>query len=751
MEAVEPTGTSAVSVTGRRGSEHPPFEVLGALAFELLDAPDGATAPWRRAEHLADAFAQAGVPLSEPGRDALVGGVAGVGLPTVSLSVRLSAFQAFRKLLSSRMGRGKRVLLVVDDADTLDAESRAVIEQLARGDALDEVDVRALLVRETPAAPDDATVRAHDVSVAPLGLDRAVHLLEELAGIDGPRAAALAQRSSGLPSVLVELVSGASRDVDAPWPRLHRLDDEARIVLEAAATFDGDIPLRAIVPIASAASVGPEAADEALDLLLIDRVLVAVKRPAARAERTVRFACEALAETVRRDTPAERRRELHRAASSWLGFDCLDGFHGTTALRADHAEKAGDMAVCAWALSEAGRWGAAIGHKRAEEHLGRALTLARSSAEARAAVDEPMVLAELARIALARGEPETAELLAEDGLARVERDRTTLAARLHRIAGQALVDRRVLDRAVARLDEALRVLGPDGDVMERASSLATKGWIRGYLEGRTDEGLGLMIQASDVAARIDDPSFRASLCGRLGASYLRAGDWDGQLRTNLLDLGLSTRAHDVGGMIRAHINIGVCYTNRGLVGLARAHTEEARRLARRYGRISSAQVAINNLAMIAADDGRFDDAETIAEEVVALASRSGLRAALSETWATLARARAAHGDAPGAHAALAHARESADGAYDKELADRLEGALLVRDGDVARAVALLAEVVERNEYDPYERANTRVVLAHALRAAGRTHEADAHDRRADTLYAALGADSAHERSRWLLS
>jgi hypothetical protein len=124
-------------------------------------------------------------------------------------------------------------VLVVDDADALDAESRSVLEQLARGDARPELDVRVLLVRESTVAPDEPTVAQLDVAIAPLGADQAVRLLADLAEVEHTRAAALAIRAGGLPSVLVELVSGTSRKIDAPWPRLHGLGDATRVVLEA--------------------------------------------------------------------------------------------------------------------------------------------------------------------------------------------------------------------------------------------------------------------------------------------------------------------------------------------------------------------------------------------------------------------------------------------------------------------------------------------------------------------------------------
>ena len=108
-------------------------------------------------------------------------------------------------------------------------------------------------------------------------------------------------------------------------------------------------------------------------------------------------------------------------------------------------------------------------------------------------------------------------------------------------------------------------------------------------------------RALEIAAEISAPAFRASLCGRLGANYLRAGNWDGQLDANREDLHLSRRARDAYGQVRAHINLGVCYTNRGDLDRARMHTEAALSLADRCGAQGAAQIAHNNLAMISVD------------------------------------------------------------------------------------------------------------------------------------------------------
>ena len=243
-----------------------------------------------------------------------------------------------------------------------------------------------------------------------------------------------------------------------------------------------------------------------------------------------------------------------------------------------------------------------------------------------------------------------------------------------------------------------------------------------------------------IAAEVDTPAFQARLCGRLGANQLRAGDWDGQLATNLRDLGLSGIASDISGVMRAHINLGVCYTNRGLLGLARAHTAEAARLADDHGILRAGQIAWNNLAMIAADEGRWADAEAAAEASRERCSSDALEVA--ETWEVLLRCRLAAGDRSGAREALAVLERKATGA-ERPLAVRAAARFLEASDAVAALEAILAEGIG----DPYDRAKTQLALADARRAAGDSAGADSLEREADEVLRFLGADPALERRR----
>lgn len=354
-------------------------------------------------------------------------------------------------------------------------------------------------------------------------------------------------------------------------------------------------------------------------------------------------------------------------------------------------------------------------------------------------MDRPAVEAALAELEI-RADPaagfERAGRVVDEALP----ERKVLRARMRRLQAQVKIDERDSKSALMLLDLGLALLDDPADPEEQAELLSSKGWVLGYLMGDNDSGIALGQRAIAIAAEVDTPAFQARLCGKLGANQLRAGDWDGQLATNLRDLGLSGIAQDVFGVMRAHINLGVCYTNRGLLGLARAHTAEAARLADDHGTLRAAQIAHSNLAMIAADDGRWADARSSVEASRARCSSEAME--IAETWEVMLRCRLADGDEAGAQAALDRLDQLATGA-ERALAVRAA----TRSMAPEEAMDALDAVLSQGIGDPYDRAKTELALARAHRAAGDDVGAAALEHRADQVFTTLGANPTLERQR----
>ena len=765
-------GAQVFLVTGRRGVRSPPFEVLGSLALDVAGAA-GVTPAWVAAERLSAALDAAGVASDDIGRDALIAGLVGVGLPTAGGSVRHSAYRAFRALLAhagaeaersrvAGVARGSRAsepadgtlraasaLLCVDDADEIDEDSMAVLELVARGDG--GAVPRIVLTATRAIAPVDRGTRIAGVTLGPLAHEPSVQILVALTDRVEDALDDAAREGRGVPADLTEIAAGVVSAGEGPFleRRLAALQPRIEAVLQAVAAWGGDAPTRSLLPMARRIdpTLDDSTAHAAVDRLLLDGVLTRVPNPAAAIEPVVRFTCERVRRRVLATTDDATRAALHDAIVSFLVDESYDASLGVQAILAEHAEGAGDLATAAHAHATAGRLGAAASRADASAHLAMALTLARSAEDAAHAVDEPALLAELAALAIQRGEAETAELFAQQGIAIVEEERRALRARLHRIVADAHTQRRRFEPAMEALGRAIAALGEDGDPIELASALAMEGWALAYLDGRIEEGLALGERARDVASQIDAPEFRARLCGRLGGIYLRAGRWDDQLGTNLEDLGLSTSARDVAGVIRSHINIGVAYTNRGLTALARAHTEQALDLARRYGYRAAEHVAMNNLALIAVDEQRHADAEELALAAQKIAERNDL-GGIGETRCTLARVALARGDTNAAEVQIEQMLAGADSEVDHEMATRLEAMLHCARGRPDLATELLRGHAATPAPDPYERACTELVFASAQRAMGLAADAARSDETAADVLERLGADPEHERRKW---
>lgn len=183
------------------------------------------------------------------------------------------------------------------------------------------------------------------------------------------------------------------------------------------------------------------------------------------------------------------------------------------------------------------------------------------------------------------------------------------------------------------------------------------------------------------------------------------------------------------------MNIGVCHTNRGLLTLARAHAAESAHLAERYGALAIGMIAENNLAMIAADDERWEDALHHAAASKALAERRGV-VPVAETHVALARAHHARGELAQRDEECRLVAERAKGA-EAGMAARIRAVF----ADPKSADDALTAVLEAGISDPYERATTQ--LARAL-----IRSDPEERRRAEEVLEQLGADVDLEVRRW---
>ncbi len=684
--------------TGRRATDAPPMETIAALAVDLVGASVGP--PWVVAERLALALDTVGGGALRLGRDALTQGVLGITRRPPLGGARLETFRAMHLLRPP----GRPLTLLVDDADRIDADSLEILRDLARGG------VGVVLASCSEDAADPS------VHVPALSMDRRL----VLAGDE-----ALAHSDATLADLALAggLRQGQSKSAEARIR--HALDiigSAEHDALAIAALLHGEAPVRALGALGGAAGV------DAVDALMDVGWIIPVAHAAARAENWCRLRSPLLEACIRDATREDRTRPLEVAR--WFTRQCFDQSLGVLETVADLATHAGEEKLAAFAAAEVGRRAATLHDPNAQRWIQRALDSATEGTSS--AVDSASLRVELAQLHALAGETESCEREALAALGELGEERRLLRARALGCLGRARAELGDPEASVQRFRQAVHAV-EGSDPTELATALSSLAWQLGYGMGQTAEAIALMQRALQEAERIDTPLFRARLCGRLGAVQLRAGDWDGQLITNWTDLGLSMLAGDISGVVRGHINIGVCFTNRGLLTLARAHTEEAAFLAEAHGGWTAAHIAQNNLATIACDQHRHDDAVFHVATANRLAARRGV-SPLCETWAVRVRLCIRAGDLAGARAAWTLMQESARGA-ERPLCARI-GALL-EDG-TERLQAAVAEGIA----DPYDDAATRLSLA--ARRGDEPAESAAIARLIE-----LGADPDLERRRWL--
>lgn len=705
-----------VQVCGRRDVESPPLECLASIVLGLLDAP--AREPlWRSAERIHQLVVSLELEDTASAEDALLGGLLGVGPSADARSAVMASVEVLQ-----RMTEAEPTLVVIDDADNVDPSTWEVLA------ALSESPLRVLRVlRENPTDPAASDADA-SANVYALPDFQSREVLWQLFGGEGapPKGSA------------ADLRALSALKLDSDQPAFDELPVDIAHALRAAHALGADIPERGLHELGTS--------EATLHSLLAMGVLVRVENSCARHERWLRAPSAVLRRLALASLSAPERAQtdLRPLAVRWLSRCCRDAPNTNLPRVGRLAEACGLISSAAYAWSEAGQLAGRAQRPTAARDLERALELNAQllSQHEDEAIDRPRVLAQLAAAHLAANRHTQADERAAEALEGLS-DRVVLRTRLLRLRAQAAMAAMDNERALTLLREGVELIGSDGDPMESANTHAVLGWLLGYRMGRNEEGIALGLEALRIASRIMAPAFQASLCGRLGANYLRAGDWDGQLRANQRDLQLSADGRDIYGQVRANINLGVCFTNRGALELAREHTERAYVLGIRHGARAAASVAANNMALIASQDSQPDEATVWVGRVVEL---SGGEIA-TETRLSEARVHMLRGDSAEARLVLARAAIQADHA-DKEHLARVGALIALADAKPEQAYEWTARALETPASDPYERATTQLTHSACLRAVNKNDEASALEAKADASLRKLGADVALERRRW---
>jgi DNA-binding CsgD family transcriptional regulator len=578
---------------------------------------------------------------------------AALGLNEGRASERFLVFAGCLSLLAAA-AEERPVLCVVDDAHWLDAASADAVLFVARRLGAEAV---AILVgaRESERGHFDAPGLPL-LTLGGLGGEAAAALLEEGAGV---RAAAavrdrLVEQTRGNALALLELPSGlteAQMTGSEPLPDALPLTDQVeaaflgraaalhesaqRLLLIAAADDSEDLP----TVMRAAKSFGVD----------VDALTVIEEAGLLRVRGThVEFRHPLVRSAVYGSAPSALRRRAHQVLAAALPDGEADADRRAWHLASAALEPDADVVsaleeAAARAESRAGHLAAARAYERAAElsadsaDRGRRLVFAARAAslagrdvqavtladQAQTQVDDPLLLAELARVrgeaATFRGRPaDVIELLLEAARATAQAA-PAQALELLMSASRAGVEAGVVTSIaeVARLAEAVSVARADEPALFMRRMLTGQG---AMWRGDSELGTELLEQAITWAQTADDP--RHVSWGSRAALFL--GDHE----------RAATLLHRAVELARAQGAIGVLATVLGLRALqlerasryddAVVAASEALSIARELGAPNFIPLPLGVLAIVSAIRGKDAEVREHAEEVRQIAGMHGL-------------------------------------------------------------------------------------------------------------------------------
>ncbi|GJG85738.1 hypothetical protein tb265_09190 [Gemmatimonadetes bacterium T265] len=294
--------------------------------------------------------------------------------------------------------------------------------------------------------------------------------------------------------------------------------------------------------------------------------------------------------------------------------------------------------------------------------------------------------------ALSRGDVDGARALcrAVSGALRTTRAPAALAAELARLEARAAFTGGDADAALDALAAALAISDCNGDALGRSQALNSSAIVH-LQRGELDEAEALY-EAARAAA---------------------------------------VRARDRRVVVATTLHLGIISNVRGDLRRARSHYRRALVGARRLGAIPSELHALNNLGMLHADLGQWDEAEEAYAEALAINQRLGDQEALALLHANVAEVWLGRGDLARAGAAcdagVAASARTEHGAHRADL-HKMEGVVAREAGLLAKAEAHFtdAEHIARERHD-------LLLLAEVAREQGDLYRRQGRNR--DTLAA----------------
>jgi tetratricopeptide (TPR) repeat protein len=163
--------------------------------------------------------------------------------------------------------------------------------------------------------------------------------------------------------------------------------------------------------------------------------------------------------------------------------------------------------------------------------------------------------------------------------------------------------------------------------------------------GRFDQATDWLYKTSALATAHRMDSIVAKAVGNLGWCYLQLGDLERSLAYLTQAVALAEKQGSPGGDLRMFLTVlGNVHFRQGAYGQARTAWERALAIGRDLDDERAISQTLGSLGIVALEEGRYDEAESHAEEALRLEQKLGDLADQEENRLTLGRIWAARGD-----------------------------------------------------------------------------------------------------------
>ncbi|MCA1492139.1 AAA family ATPase [Ensifer sp. NBAIM29] len=521
----------------------------------------------------------------------------------------------FPALLNALQRAGDTVVLIFEDVHWADNATLDLVKYLGRRISLlpavlvlslrtDEIGADNPLTRVLGDLPSASVTR---IMLEPLSPEA----VAVLAGRAGRRTADLYRVTEGNPFFVTELLASGAAEAervpdsvgDAVWARLSRLTASERKMLEVISIVPGGVEpwlMRALLGVAA-------------DTLADDCVARGLLR--RDNQGTVMFRHELARQATLDRLPPSLQRSLHAEVEAAISQ--LTSKHGPALLsrQVHHAAGADDAArvleLAPRAAAHAARLGA---HREAASHLATALKYVEQATAEQAAqlyedwgyeaglallVYEPVIEAHQRAIALWRELGRTDKI--GPNLCRL--------SRLHWRRGEGQAAEDCADQAVREMENL-----PPGSQLAMAYSTRSQLHMLHY---RFDEAIDWGRRAITLADQLGEIESRVHALNNVGTALLFADRPGGRERLEeSLSLALELGFHDQA--VRAYTNFAECAVASKDLALAERLLAEGIAFAARHDLDSATQYLLGRQAQLRMEQGRFREAETIAQGVMNL-------------------------------------------------------------------------------------------------------------------------------------